>query len=92
MSDRLEEIKSCRETETPLLQEDVDWLIRELEAARKALKAAKISHLVLEGDPWYSCPVSGECANDAAGKECNCGADAHNKAIEEALQSPKESK
>lgn len=26
-------------------------------------------------DAWYSCPKSGECANERAGSECDCGAD-----------------
>ncbi len=26
-------------------------------------------------DCWYSCPKSGQCCNDTAGDECNCGYD-----------------
>lgn len=26
-------------------------------------------------DCWYSCPRSGNCCNDTAGDECNCGYD-----------------
>jgi predicted nucleic acid-binding Zn-ribbon protein len=37
-------------------------------------------------DCWYSCPKSGECCNDELPKdECNCGADEHNKKIDELL-------
>ena len=34
-------------------------------------------------DTWYSCPKHEEgCANDAEGKDCNCGADKWNALIE----------
>jgi hypothetical protein len=34
-------------------------------------------------DPWYSCPkAEGGCANDAAGDDCNCGAEQHNAKVE----------
>ena len=46
------------------------------------LKGLKISHVVVEGDCWYSCPKSGHCCNDPAGNECNCGADKHNARID----------
>ena len=37
-------------------------------------------------DPWYSCPKSGECANDEADENiCNCGADAHNQKVDDAI-------
>lgn len=48
----------------------------------EALKKLKRSHLVVE-DGWYSCPKSGECLNDNAGTECNCGDDGHNAKIDE---------
>lgn len=35
-------------------------------------------------DCWYSCPKAEDgCCNDAEGDECNCGADSHNKKVEE---------
>lgn len=37
-------------------------------------------------DSWYSCPKADDgCANDRAGTDCNCGADAHNAKVEAAL-------
>lgn len=54
---------------------------------REALKAARIQHLVVEADCWFSCPKSGECCNHALPEDrCTCGADAHNAAIDAALQ------
>ncbi len=55
---------------------------------REALEKAKIRHNVCE-DGWYSCPKSGECFNDYAGKECNCGADQHNEDINKTLRGRK---
>lgn len=56
-----------------------------LEVARSALLAAKRSHLHVE-DCWYSCPKSEDgCCDEEAGDACNCGADKHNAAIDEAL-------
>lgn len=38
-------------------------------------------------DSWYSCPKHPEgCANDDAGTDCNCGADAHNAEVEAAAK------
>ena len=35
---------------------------------------------------YYSCPMSGDCCNDDLPKdECTCGADGHNKKVEELL-------
>jgi len=34
-------------------------------------------------DCWYSCPKSEDgCCDDSQGKECNCGADEHNAALD----------
>lgn len=49
------------------------------------LKGLKISHVVVEGDCWYSCPKSGECCNDLAGDDCNCGADKYNTKVNELI-------
>ncbi len=52
---------------------------------RAYLEAARRSHYVCE-DCWYSCPKSGSCCNDEIDRtKCNCGADAHNAKIDEAL-------
>ena len=60
-----------------------DAQIRKL---RDALIAAKRPHYVCE-DCFYSCPKSGECCNEdeRSRNRCNCGADAHNAKIDEAL-------
>ena len=48
-------------------------------------KLARRNHYTCE-DAWYSCPKSPDgCANDAAGDECDCGADSHNDKIDELL-------
>jgi len=54
------------------------------EAMAVALEGLRRSHLVVEGDCWYSCPESGECC-DAARRGCTCGADASNAKIDAAL-------
>ena len=42
------------------------------------------SHFWVDGDNWYSCPKAPDgCSNDAAGTECNCGADEHNAKVDE---------
>jgi hypothetical protein len=33
---------------------------------REALLAAKRTHLIVEGDCWYSCPASGQSCNNEA--------------------------
>lgn len=46
-----------------------------LRRAGDALAAdAKREHYQCD-DSWYSCPASGDCANDNAGHECDCGKD-----------------
>ena len=66
-------------------QADLQSALARVERLKGALVKAKIPHQVVEGDCWFSCPASGDCCNDNAGTECNCGADAHNNAIEQAL-------
>ena len=65
------------------------WMYQEDETIarlRAALEAAKIPHYVCD-DCFYSCPKSGECCDDTADQtKCNCGADAHNAKIDEALK------
>lgn len=50
----------------------------------EALKALRRPHVQCD-DPWYSCPATGECTNEAAGEACNCGADPHNKRLDAIL-------
>lgn len=50
-----------------------------------ALREMRLSHYVCD-DCWYSCPMSGECCDDRKGnRTCNCGAESHNKLIDELL-------
>jgi len=49
--------------------------------AMRDLAEARQPHLVCE-DFWYSCPKSGDCANDAAGDACRCGAEHQNEALD----------
>lgn len=52
---------------------------------RTFLKGIHQAHYECE-DPWYSCPKSQDgCANDRAGADCNCGADAFNAELDEVL-------
>lgn len=54
---------------------------------RKALSMAKIPHLIVDEDCFYSCPKSGGCCNDNIDDSyCDCGADKHNKAIDNVLK------
>ena len=48
------------------------------------LNRLKMPHTVV-GDCWYSCPKSGECCNDLAGDDCNCGADKYNTKVNELI-------
>ena len=53
---------------------------------REALEKARIAHLVVDGDCWFSCPKSDECCDDRRDKNvCDCGADAHNERLDKAL-------
>lgn len=48
------------------------------------LKKLKMNHLVIEGDCYFSCPMSGDCCNeDESG--CNCGADEHNARLQKII-------
>jgi hypothetical protein len=62
-------------------QSDAD---AEIERLRAALTAAKVSHHICD-DCWYSCPKSSEGCCDEREKDCNCGAEKHNAAIDSAL-------
>jgi len=64
----------------------------ELDAVREKLAtlAANVEklrrhHLDIGEDCWFNCPKSGECCNDGAGDECDCGADEHNKLVDEII-------
>lgn len=44
-------------------------------------------HYRCDDDTWYSCPKAPEgCADDSAGTDCRCGADAANKRIDNRLK------
>jgi hypothetical protein len=70
---------------------DLEWLIREIEAF-------KVPHAIVE-DCWYSCAKAvyedGEsaCCNDDSKKIglCDCGADAHNAAVDALIERLSES-
>lgn len=50
----------------------------------EALTSLKIFHYVNDEDCWYSCPESGECC-DSSKSGCNCGANDHNKRIDDLI-------
>lgn len=66
-------------------------LIEREKRYREALTRARRSHLIVDGDCWFSCPAAkdndGERANcnDDAGDKCDCGADRVNALIDAAL-------
>lgn len=72
---------------TTIAQSTLRELLAENAKLRQALEASRMAHLVNDYDCWYSCPLSGECCDDAAVAKgvCTCGADEHNKRIDEAL-------
>jgi hypothetical protein len=80
---------------------DCDEAEAEIARLRSALEAARIPHLRVEGDPWYSCPVAyredyddpldpittcQQCDGKPCNHGCNCGAEQHNARIDEALK------
>ena len=75
---------------SPWCQDDRPSHLAE-QALREALEASRISHLDVEGDPFFSCPIArgGSCLrHDMDGQcpcGCNCGADEHNARIDAAL-------
>lgn len=52
---------------------------------RKELEALRRPHVVVEGDGWFSCPLSGECLDETLQHKCYCGAEAHNARIDALL-------
>jgi hypothetical protein len=71
---------------------DIQYLIsllhRLLEAIEK-LKPLTIKFHYYCEDCWYSCPLAEDgCCDDLVNKDkCNCGADEHNKKVEEIYKS-----
>ncbi len=55
------------------------------EGLLKKLAALKLSHLYCE-DSWYSCPLHPDGCADERQAGCNCGAEDHNKKIDELLE------
>ncbi len=69
-----------------LIMDSKQDLVNEIDRLRAALNAARRGHVSCD-DCWYSCPKSEDgCCNDQEGDKCNCGADAHNAAIDAALR------
>lgn len=67
------------------LAAEAERIAREREAPlREALEKMRRPHYACE-DSFYSCPKTGECSDDHAGNECNCGADIANAEIDRAL-------
>lgn len=68
-----------------------DALAGQVAALREALKASRRTHMDVDGDPWFSCPMArgGSCLrHDMDGRcpcGCTCGADEHNASIDAAL-------
>ena len=65
-------------------RDDVAWMFARIRRLEAALKAATRNHEGSEDEPWDSCPAS--LFRDRRGiGPCGCGADAHNAAIDAAL-------
>jgi hypothetical protein len=56
-----------------------------LTAIIQAINGLKLQHHICDEDGWYSCPASGQCFNEYAGSECDCGADAHNARVDQII-------
>lgn len=69
-------------------------LSRQRDRLVEALEGAKISHLVVDGDCWFSCPKAksdwhegSACCDESVDRtKCRCGADEHNAKIDAALK------
>ena len=67
-------------------QQIIDKMVKPL---MRLIERWRPVHVYCE-DPWYSCPKApGGCANENAGSECNCGADAANDDINKTLAAVK---
>lgn len=56
----------------------------EVESAIAALiSLAKLEHYNCELDTWYGCPLSVDGCSQDIPKVCNCGADEHNRKVDE---------
>ena len=56
----------------------------------KKLEKLRLDHYICE-DSWYSCPKSGDSCNEYC-DGCNCGADKHNKILDQIIDKLKRSK
>ncbi len=56
----------------------------------KKLEKLRLDHYICE-DSWYSCPKSGDSCNEYF-NGCNCGADKHNKILDQIIDKLKRSK
>lgn len=64
-------------------EEFISFINSVLDKLEKLKTIAQRTHYYCE-DCWYTCPKHPEgCCNDSDGPECNCGADDHNKKVEE---------
>jgi len=46
------------------------------------LESVKIPHYCNDEDSRYSCPATGQCADESKGTVCNCGASSFNRRID----------
>lgn len=77
-------IESIRQDLTPYQVPSLVEITALCKELADALAAAKRTHSTCENE-WYSCPLSSEGCLDDRETECNCGAEAHNAAIDAAL-------
>lgn len=70
-------------------QDALAAVIAENTAKADALEKLRRSHLIVEDDAWYSCPLAvyedGSSAYSGGDSGCNCGADRANAIIDAAL-------
>jgi hypothetical protein len=57
----------------------------ELKYAILLAKSLKRDHYHNDDDSWYSCPMHPEYGGECNGCGCECGADDHNKKVDELI-------
>lgn len=83
--DWIEGWNRAEEEHTSQLDEEQDEIIQMKGSDFAALHDLALwEHYVCDDDCWYSCPKSGECCDDKQ-VGCNCGADRHNKKVEDLI-------
>lgn len=91
-SNRLDQIRRSHANAQPNVVENPAWAhthedltiaLGEIDRLKALLLESKRNHYICD-DCWYSCPASGECCNENS-ELCDCGADAWNTKVNEAL-------